>query len=87
MCCVFLVLVFAGPRLGAIVWWLIQPARFSLIFSNILIPILGIVFLPWTTLMYLIIAPGGINGFEWIFFGLGVLFDIGSYSGAALKND
>lgn len=87
MCCVFLALMFTGPRLAAIVWWLLQPARFNLIFSNIVMPILGILFLPWTTLMYLILAPGGITGWEWLFFILGVFFDIGSYSGAALKGD
>ena len=87
MCCFFLVLAFAGPRLAAVMWWIFQPARFNLLFSNIIIPILGIVFLPWTMLMYLIIAPGGIHGIEWLFFGLGVAFDISSYSGAVLKND
>ena len=25
-------------------------------------PILGIIFLPWTTLMYILVAPGGVNG-------------------------
>ena len=66
MCCALLVLVFLGPRIFNIFWWIFQPARWQLAFSNFLgggnlwwiWPVLGIIFLPWTTLMYIIVAPG-----------------------------
>ena len=50
-------------------------------------PLLGIIFLPWTTLMYVIVAPGGIVGlWEWLFIGLSVIADIGSYTGGGYGN-
>jgi len=92
MCCLFTVLVFLGPRFGGILWWLFQPARWvgetnASAFSSIIWPILGIIFLPWTTLMYVAVAPGGINGlFEWAFLILAVVIDIGAYTGGGIGN-
>ena len=76
MCCFFTALVFLGPRAGVLVWWLINPLRFNIAFNTIILPILGIIFLPWTTLMYLIVFPGGIVGFDWLWLGLGLVADI-----------
>jgi hypothetical protein len=86
MCCFFTSLVVFGPRLAILVWWLIRPAYISAAFSSWLWAILGWIFLPWTTIMYLIVYPGGIVGFDWIWLGLGVLADIASYSGGAYGN-
>ena len=87
MCCVFTILVFLGPRFGGLVWWLVQPARWNLVFGSILWPILGIVFLPWTTLMYVAVAPGGVTGlFEWLFLILAIVIDIGAYTGGGFGN-
>lgn len=94
MCCALLVLVFLGPRIFNIFWWIFQPARWQLAFSNFLgggnlwwiWPVLGIIFLPWTTLMYIIVAPGGVVGWDWLWLGIMLVFDIMSYtSGAARK--
>ncbi|MCU0502919.1 MAG: hypothetical protein MUC51_14365 [Anaerolineae bacterium] len=90
MCCVFTILVFLGPRFAGALWWLVQPARWVSAlgaFQSWIWPLLGIIFLPWTTLMYVIVAPGGINGlFEWLFIGLAVIADIGSYTGGGYGN-
>jgi hypothetical protein len=86
MCCFFTVLVFLGPRVAGIIWWLFQPARWNLAFNTFIIPILGIIFLPWTLLMYVIVAPGGLTGLEWVFVGLMLVFDIGSYVGGGWGN-
>ncbi len=86
MCCFFTVLVFLGPRVAGIIWWLFQPARWNLVFDTFIIPILGIIFLPWTLLMYVIVAPGGLTGLEWVFVGLMLVFDIGSYVGGGWGN-
>ena len=62
MCCFFTILVFLGPRIAAPIWWLVQPARWSLAFNNnILWPILGIIFvlgwpLEWVPIV-LIVVP------------------------------
>ena len=83
MCCFFTTLVLFGPRLAILVWWLIQPYRWQATFNTFFWPLLGFLFLPWTTLMYVLVYPGGINGFDWIWLGLGLLADIASYSGGA----
>ncbi|MEA3441850.1 MAG: hypothetical protein U9R58_16360 [Chloroflexota bacterium] len=90
MCCFFTSLVFFGPRLAALVWWLINPARFTLAFSGWIVPLLGFLFLPWTFLMYLIVFPGpgwyGIQGFDWVWMGLALFVDIVSYAGSGYGN-
>jgi hypothetical protein len=80
-------LVLFGPRLGVLVWWLINPVRFDLAFDDrwVLI-LLAWLFLPWTVLMYLIIFPGGIEGFDWVWLILGILADVASYSGGFWGN-
>ena len=86
MCCLFTTLVLLGPRVGILLWWVFQPIRFSAAFNTIIWPILGIIFLPWTTLMYVGLFPGGIIGFDWVWIGLAFVADIASYGGGAYGN-
>ena len=87
MCCMLTVLVFFGPRLAILVWWLIQPVRFDQALDDRwLLTILLWLFLPWTLLMYLFVFPGGIVGFDWVILILGLLADIASYSGGFWGN-
>ena len=86
MCCAFLTLVLLGPRIFGAFWWLIQPARWQLAFNSWpsaywIWPILGIIFLPWTTIMYIIVSPGGVIGWDWLWIGFMVFADIASYGG------
>ena len=87
MCCAFLTLVLLGPRIFGAFWWLFQPLRWQTAFSNFaggnlwwLWPVLGIIFLPWTTIMYVIVAPGGIVSWDWLWLGLMLVADIASYT-------
>jgi hypothetical protein len=87
MCCAFTTLVLLGPRFAGLLWWLVQPVRWQAAFNNSwLWPVLGLVFVPWLTLMYVIVAPGGIVGFDWVWLGLALAADIASYSGGAFGN-
>ena len=87
MCCMLTVLVFFGPRLAILVWWLIQPLRFDQALDDRwLLTILHWLFLPWTLLMYLFVFPGGLVGFDWVILILGLLADIASYSGGFWGN-
>ena len=55
MCCAFALLAILGPRALIFFWWLADPARWSVTFNNqVLVPVLGFVFLPWTTVMYVV---------------------------------
>jgi hypothetical protein len=88
MCCFFLVLLFLGPRVGLLIFWLFPYGQLMMhyAFQNWFWPIVGLVFLPWTTLMYVLVCgPNGMVGFDWVWVGLGVVADIASYSGGAWK--
>ena len=86
MCCFFTTLVLLGPRFAVLIWWLIRPVYYNLVFNTWIWPLLGIIFLPWTTLMYLILGGGPLIGFDWVWLGLALLTDLGSYGGGAYGN-
>lgn len=86
MCCLFTTMVLLGPRIGIIFWGLAQPARWNLTFDTFVWPLLGFLFLPWTTLMYVAVAPAGVTGLDWLWLGLSVVTDIVSYTGGAYGN-
>lgn len=86
MCCGFAILALLGPRFLAVVWWLFRPGYFAATFNTIIWPVLGIIFVPWTTIMYLLVAPGGVHGFDWVWLGLALLVDIATYTGSAYGN-
>ena len=86
MCCLFTTLVLLGPRIGGALWWIFQPLRWEVAFSSFIWPVLGLIFLPWTTIMYVAVSPAGITGFDWVWIILAVIVDIGSYSGGAYGN-
>lgn len=88
MCCFFLVLMFLGPRFGFLIWWLVPYGRMqiNLAFDTYLIPILGVIFLPWTVLMYTFVyGANGMIGFDWVWVGLALAADIGTYTSGAYK--
>ena len=76
------------PRVIGIFWWLTDSARWTQAFgSGVLIPSLGILFLPWTTLMYLFFwKDGGIDLLGWIVIFIAFVGDIGTYGGGWLGN-
>ena len=88
MCCLFLSLMFFGPRLAFFVYWLLPVGRAKVIlaFDTWLWPILGLIFAPWTTLMYVFVyGSNGIVGFDWFLLALAVIADIATYAGGAAK--
>lgn len=86
MCCLITILLLVGPRATALVWALVDQARWQVTFDNLILPCLGILFLPWTTLAYVLVAPGGVEGINWLWLIIAFLIDMGSSSGAAAKN-
>jgi hypothetical protein len=81
MCCIVSIVVLLGPRLGIIVWWLFDMARWERTFNTFIWPLIGFIFLPWTTLAYVLVFPAGIIGLDWLWLALGVFLDIGAYTG------
>lgn len=80
-CCLFAVLLAGAPRLAFVIWWIFQPVRMQATFTNFIWPLLGVILVPWTTIMYVIVFPGGINGFDWLWLGLSLAVDISTYVG------
>jgi hypothetical protein len=86
MCCLLASLFLLGPRAAILVWWLIEPVRWNATFDTFLWPLLGFLFLPWTTLAYVAVYPAGIEGFDYLFLGIGLAFDLFSYFGGGYTN-
>ena len=62
--CFFISLLFLGPRFGLVIYWLGWPARWEVAFDGWLVPLLGFILAPWATLTYVVVAPGGVEGFD-----------------------
>jgi hypothetical protein len=86
MCCFAALGALVGPRLVIILWWLLDSARWSATFDNVIVPALGFVFLPWTTLLYVYFAPTGLNGLAPIVLVVAVVVDAATYGGGMLGN-
>jgi hypothetical protein len=80
MPCLFALIAAISPRLGVILLWVFTP-YVNASFSTWLWPLLGLIFLPWTTLMYILVAApvGGITFWGWLMVGLGLILDASSY--------
>jgi hypothetical protein len=88
MCCFFLVLMFLGPRFGFLVWWLVPAGQIKInqAFDGWFFPILGLIFLPWTTLVYTFVyGSNGLVGINWLWVGLALAADIATYTSGAYK--
>jgi len=90
-CCLFALILAGAPRLASIMWWLFRPVYWGALFQGWPIaewiwPIAGILFLPWTVLMYAIVYPDGISLINWVFLGLALAMDIASYGGGWRAN-
>jgi hypothetical protein len=74
-CLLAMALAFA-PRLMLILAWIFSE-RWDRVWDGWVLPLLGIIFLPYTTIMYMLVwTPNGIEGWDWMWIGLGVLLDI-----------
>jgi hypothetical protein len=88
MGCLFAILSGFFPRLGlALVW--IFTNEVDQAYDTWVLPLLGLIFLPLTTLVYALFwAPlGGVDGIEWFWVGLAFLFDIGALGAGARARD
>ena len=87
MCCLALTAGFIGPRVALFVWWIFGD-KVDAAFDSWIWPLLGLIFLPWTTLAY-VLAWGpllGVSGWGWLVVAIGVVADIATYSSRAAKS-
>ena len=88
MPCLFALMAGFVPRLADIFLWLARPVLFNSAFGGSWFwPILGIIFLPFTTLMYVLLwSPGGLTGWDWMWLILAVILDVMHYGSTAFSN-
>jgi hypothetical protein len=85
MPCLLALMAAFFPRLAFLVVWVARPALVSAAFGNVFLwPFLGIIFLPFTTLVYVLLyQPGlGVYGWEWLWIGLAFLLDVSHWFGS-----
>jgi hypothetical protein len=78
-------------RLLLLMEWIARPAQMNLAFNTFIIPCLGVLFLPVTTLVYVWLVQGvggaqGIQGLDWLWLGLALLMDIATFGSAGYAN-
>jgi hypothetical protein len=79
--CLLALAASVAPRIILVLAW-IFGRRWDVVWQGSwLAPLLGIIFLPYTTIMYLLVwSPAGLSGFDWVWLGLGVMLDIMKWS-------
>jgi hypothetical protein len=75
--------MFSGlfPRLALLIVWVARPALVGAAFNTFLLPLLGIILLPFATLIYVLLYTPrvGLIGWDWFWVLLAVLLDIGHW--------
>jgi hypothetical protein len=86
-CCALLVILFLGPRVALVLIALFSSYLGRAFGGNILLPLVGWLFLPWTTLAYAwaINSSGAVAGFQAIVVVVALLVDLGVVGGGAAK--
>jgi hypothetical protein len=82
MGCLFALLAGFAPRVALFFVWIFTD-RVDRAFSGFLVPLIGLLILPYTTLFYVLAwAPvGGVSGWGWAFVSLGFVFDVSHWVG------
>jgi Flp pilus assembly protein protease CpaA len=82
--CLIALFALIGPRV-ALIFTAIFSDMISRAIDSWVVAFLGFLFLPWTTLAYVVFYDVGagleVRGFEWLLVGLACVVDISSYVG------
>lgn len=76
-------------RIGLLVVWLQTPLVKNGFHGGWILPLLGIIFLPLTTIAYVVVyalGNGSVTGAAWLWVVLGLLFDLGLHSSGFSSN-
>ena len=85
MGCLWVFLAAFAPRVTLIFVWIFTNLV-DRAFAGFVIPLLGLLLLPYTTLFYVLAwAPvGGVSGWGWLIVALGFFCDLGHLAGGAI---
>lgn len=89
MGCLLVLLSAFAPRLVVILAWIARPTYFDSVFDTFIFPLLGLIFLPFTTLMWLFLGapPLGVHGWDWLWIALAVFLDLSHYANTYGQRD
>jgi hypothetical protein len=93
MGCIATIILVLLSRIAIVYMWLSDRQIFTQAFGGWVLPgsfviptwvwpVVGFIFLPWTTLAYLLLYPGGIEGIEWLVLGVALLIDLVGHGGS-----
>jgi len=83
--CLALLLALISPRLALVAIWLFSDVL-GRSFESWLLPVIGFVLLPWTTLAYAVMWDTGthaVTGFEWFVVVVAFLADLSAHGDTA----
>jgi hypothetical protein len=85
MGCLLALLAVLSPRLALLLLWLFTNLV-DRAFQGVLLPALGLIFVPATTLLYVLAYQPvvGVSGWGWFLVLVGLLIDLGSVIGGLL---
>jgi hypothetical protein len=84
MGCFFVLLILISPRLALFFLW-IATDFVDRAFEGFLVPFLGLLLFPITTLTYVLAYQPvvGVSGFGWVLVAIAFLLDLSSFGGAS----
>ena len=76
------------PRILLLSYWFARPVQMNAAFGTFIVPCLGFVFLPLTTLMYVLLIQGvgSIQGLDWLWLIIAVILDLANIGTAGFAN-
>ena len=93
-CCLGVLLLAGAPRVALFLWWFMDPVRIDATFRGWsttvgsitaplwIWPLAGLLLLPWTTVAYVFVSPGGISTLEWVVLAIALLLDLSTHGGS-----
>ncbi len=80
MGCLFALFAGIFPRLALFIIWIARPKMVDAAFDSWIWPLLGLIFFPFATLMYVILwTANGLSGWDWFWVVLAGLLDVGHW--------
>ena len=85
MGCLIALIAMLSPRFAFVLVWLFTERVQVAFTNNVVVPLLGLLFLPWTVLMYTVAYDPlrGVSAMGWFFVIFAFIVDIASYGSGA----
>ena len=88
MGCLFALLAVLSPRFALALVWIFTNEVTKAFHGSFILPLLGLIFLPFTTLIYSLayVTGVGLTGWGWVWVILAFILDLAAYGGSGYAN-